>query len=287
MSRAALLGHLATGTTTVCRCWRVRRQDGVVLGFTDHDRDLTFDGTVFRAGTGLSARAIVQGMGLSVDNGEALGVLSDAAMSEADIAAGRYDEAEVEEWLVNWSAPDERMQRFAGQIGEIRRGGGGFQAELRGLTDLLNQPRGQVYHPTCGAQLGDARCRFDLGTEGFAAEREIFAVTDARLFELAGLETADPGWFEQGKLMVLDGAASGLSGVIKRDRLDGGMRRVELWAPVGAAVAPGDRVRVVAGCDRRIETCRMKFDNVVNFRGFPAIPGEDWLIGNPAARTRG
>jgi hypothetical protein len=39
----ALATHVAGGLTTLCRCWRVDRHDGVVMSFTDFDRDLVFD----------------------------------------------------------------------------------------------------------------------------------------------------------------------------------------------------------------------------------------------------
>jgi len=50
-----LAAHLASGATTLCWCWRVVRRDGVVLGFTDHDRALTFDGTTYEAASGFTA----------------------------------------------------------------------------------------------------------------------------------------------------------------------------------------------------------------------------------------
>ena len=50
---AELAAHLAGGITSLCRCWRLVRRDGAVMGFTDHDRDISFGGTVFRANTGL------------------------------------------------------------------------------------------------------------------------------------------------------------------------------------------------------------------------------------------
>jgi hypothetical protein len=32
------------GATRLARCWRLTRRDGVVMGFTEHDRALSFDG---------------------------------------------------------------------------------------------------------------------------------------------------------------------------------------------------------------------------------------------------
>ena len=139
--REDLLAHLAGGVTTLCRAWAVQRKDGTLLGFTDHDRDLRFDGIVFRAGTGMTARALVQTTGLAVDNSEAVGALSSDAVTEADLMAGRYDAAEVRCWLVNWTDVAQRLLQFRGSLGEIVRSGGAFRAELRGLTALRGSER--------------------------------------------------------------------------------------------------------------------------------------------------
>ena len=278
----AFLDHMATGTTEVCRCWRLTRTDGVVMGFTDHDRDLAFDGTLYRADTGLAARAVAQGTGLSVDNTEALGILSTSAIREDEIEAGRYDGAEIEAWLVRWSDTDARMLRFRGTIGEVSRGGGAFTAELRGLTDLLNQPMGRIYQPLCQANLGDGDCGVDFDLDGLSETLSAREVEEGRVFVLDGLHLYDDRWFERGRLMPQDGPAAGLSGTIKTDRLMAdGSRRIELWEPIRAEVTGATTLRLVPGCDKRLATCRDKFLNVINFRGFPTIPGDDWLVAVP------
>lgn len=281
MTAAGLHAHLATGATTVCRAWRVVRLDGVTLGFTDHDQDLDFEGMTFRAGSGLTAKALQQATGLSVDNTEAAGALSDAAITEADILAGRFDGAEVTAWLVNWAVTDERLVQFRGTLGEITRAGGAFQAELRGLTEALNRPQGRAIQQGCTAVLGDRACRFDLTTPGYTVERAVEVVEEGRLLRWPSLPGFDERWFEKGRLVVLTGAAAGLSGAIKNDRLGPDGRIVELWQAILGAIAKGDVVRLEAGCDRRAETCRLKFGNFLNFRGFPHVPGEDWLTSYP------
>ena len=278
----SLRDHLATGLTTVCRCWAVTRADGTVYGFTDHDLPLEFNGIAFRANGGMSASALVQGTGLSVDNSEALGVLSDVAISDADIEQGRFDTAEVEAWLVNWANVEERVVQFRGHIGEITRSGGAFQAELRGLTERLNQPQGRVFQRGCSAVLGDGECRVALSDPALSAALVAEDVDRAQVFSFAAPGQFEDRWFERGRLEILSGAAAGLSGVIKHDRLlAGGARRIELWEPIRANVALGDALRLIAGCDKRAETCRDKFANLANFRGFPHIPGEDWLVSVP------
>jgi len=279
---AGLDAHLAGGTTGVCRCWKLVRGDGVAFGFTDHDRPLSFEGVEFRPESGLSAAALMQTTGLSVDNTEAVGALSDAAITEADIAAGRYDGAAVEAWLVQWAAPENRVLQFRGSLGELERSGGAFTAELRGLAERMNVPTGRVYQRSCAAVLGDADCGVDLSAPGYSAEVSIAALEGARVLWLEGLEGFEPRWFERGRCVVLDGAAAGLEGAIKIDRPEGGLRRVELWDRLRAELAVGDRVRITAGCDKRMETCRLKFVNLLNFRGFPDLPGEDWMVAHPA-----
>jgi uncharacterized phage protein (TIGR02218 family) len=278
---AGLDAHLATGTTGVCRCWRVTRTDGMRFGFTDHDRALAFDGATFRPESGLSAAALSQTTGLSVDNTEAVGALSDDAITEADIVAGRYDGAEVEAWLVQWEAPENRVLQFRGSLGELTRAGGAFIAELRGLSERMNMPTGRVYQRGCSAVLGDGACRVDLTNPGYVVDAEVLAVDSARVFWIKLPEAFEPRWFERGTCRVLDGAAAGLSGAIKIDRIDRDLRRVELWDGLRTPIALGDRLRLTAGCDKRLETCRLKFANLLNFRGFPDLPGDDWLVAHP------
>lgn len=278
-----LYAHLASGATTVCRAWQVVRRDGIVFGFTDHDRDLSFGGAEFKANSGLTAQALAQSTGLSVDNSEALGALSDLAVTEADILAGRFDGAVVKAWLVNWANPSDRMMQFRGTLGEMVRAGGAFRAELRGLAEAMNQPQGRVYQRDCAAVLGDKACGFDRDAAGYFLERAAARVEAGQVFRFDSFSGFEDRWFERGRIVVLSGAAAGLSGVIKNDRIKDSGREISLWQDLGTSVKRGDLLRFEAGCDKRAETCRIKFGNFARFRGFPHIPGEDWLTAFPSS----
>jgi uncharacterized phage protein (TIGR02218 family) len=275
------LAHVASGHTTLCRAWAIKRTDGVVYGFTDHDLDLSFEGITFKAETGLSASALAQGTGMSVDNTEALGALTDAAVRDEDIEAGRFDGADVQAWLINWANVTERWLQFRGTIGEMRRAGGAFHAELRGLTEALNRPLGRIYQKPCTAVLGDRSCGFDVLSAGFFSDLEVGEVQDRRVFRWDGFTDFDLQWFQRGRLEILSGDSVGLWGSVKEDRFDGSTRVVELWEPLRGEIMAGTVVRLIAGCDKRFETCRTKFDNIANFQGFPDLPGEDWLVSYP------
>lgn len=277
----SLAEHLGTGTTTVCRAWAVTRTDGVVLGFTDHDRSLNFEGIEFAASSGLTARSVEQTTGLAVDNSEALGALSDTSIREEDVRAGLFDGAELRSWLVNWASVDERQLVFRGSLGEVERQGTLFRVELRGLAEAINQPKGRVYQRPCAAVLGDDSCRFDTLAPGYfvvATVSELRGKTEVLVPSQASFADA---WFLRGRVTVLTGASAGLVGLVKRDRETDEGRVIELWEAFANGLVPGDELRIEAGCDKRVETCRGKFDNLLNFRGFPTIPGEDWLVSYP------
>ncbi len=275
-------------TTTLARAWVMQRADGLRLGFTDHDAALSFGGIMFRPDHGMSARALVQALGLSVDNTEAEGALSDDAITEQDVLAGRWDAAELRMWEVNWAKVTDRRLVFSGSLGEISRANGAFRAELRGLSEPLNAARGRVFHQRCSARLGDGRCGLDLSASGLQSELVIDGIEDGRILTFAAFPAFDADWFERGALLVLNGAAQGLRAAIKNDiALPGGGRRLELWQSLGTAPEVGDQVRLTAGCDKRAQTCRLKFNNFVNFRGFPHLPTEDWLIAPHVEGTHG
>jgi uncharacterized phage protein (TIGR02218 family) len=281
-----LAAHLSGEVTTLCRCWRLTRRDGVTSGFTDHDRDLAFADTTFLAQTGLEAAEASAELGFAVGGGEVAGALVSAGITEADIAAGLYDDAEVETWLVNWAEPSERLLLATGSIGEIRRADGNLVAEIRGPMHRLDEERGRLYRATCAADLGDDRCGVDLAKAAFRTTG-IVARTDGTL-AVASDGTGEPdGWFTGGRLSWTSGANAGLSVEVRAHRKVGGAAEFDLWQRAAYPIAAGDGFMVTAGCDKRNETCRDRFANIANFRGFPHMPGNDFLMRVPRAGEPG
>ena len=277
----AFQDHLDTGATTLCTCWKLVRRDGVVLGFTDHDASLGFDGVTYEAVSGMSATAIESSAGLAVDNLDVLGALNSARLSEADLAAGRFDDAEVEIWRVNWAEPDQRVLMRRGNLGEVARGRSGFRAEVRGLAHRLNQTVGRVYQYTCDAEVGDVRCGVDLDAAAFRGTGTIAAVRDRRLVEVAGLDAFAADWFARGLLHAASGANAGLAFELRGHLRDGTTTILELWEPAPSAFAIGDAISVTAGCDKSFATCKTKFLNQLNYRGFHLMPGNDFVTSYP------
>ena len=275
----ALQAHLASGATTLCWCWKIVRRDGVVQGYTDHDVPVSFDGLAYEAASGFVASDVQSTLGLAVDNLTVLGALSSATLNEDDLAAGLYDDADVEIWRVNWTSTDQRVLMRKGSLGEVKRGKTAFSAEVRGLAHRLNQPVGRVYSYSCDADLGDARCTRDVSSAQFTAVATVAGVIDARRFTVSGIESYATGWFSAGKLTFTSGANAGRGMEIKRQAGTG----IELWQAVSEPVAAGDAATLVAGCDKQFTTCKTKFANGINFRGFPYMPGNDAALSYPVA----
>jgi uncharacterized phage protein (TIGR02218 family) len=272
-----LAEHLGSGATTLCRCWRVSRRDGEVQGYTDHDEDLGFEDTVFRAASGFEGSEIESRLGLAVAGTEIHGAIADESLNEADLAAGRYDDAKVEVFLVNWADTEQRLLLRVGNLGEVRREGAAFAAEVRGLAARLNEERGRIYAATCDADLGDARCGVDLESVALRGEGSVQSVEGASLVRVVGLGAFEDGWFTRGKLIWGSGANAGLAVEVKEHRA-GATVTLALWQQMPEPIAEGDAFAVTAGCDKRFATCREKFENAVNFRGFPHLPGNDFVV---------
>jgi len=272
-----LAAHLASGATTLCSCWRISRKDGVVLGFTDHDENLTFDSTLFRAGTGFEGTEIESRFGLAATGSELHGALSDESISENDLVCGRYDAAHVELFLVDWSNVENRLLQRSGDIGEIRREGAAFAVEIRGLAHQLDQESGRIFAGSCDADLGDARCKIDLEDPAYRAEGTVVSVDGASLYTVSGLDAFEDDWFRRGKFVWAGGANEGLAVEIKAHRKQDDVVALSLWQTPPNAVDAGDAFVATAGCDKRFDTCRAKFSNALNFRGFPHFPGNDFV----------
>ena len=203
-----LADRLDSGAASLCHAWILTRVDGAVLGFTDHDRDLVVEGVVCTAASGWTAGAAETAAGFSPGQAAAVGGFDDAALSEADLAAGLYDGARVECRVVDWSAPQLAVRLWSARVAAAKVEGGAFTLALEGPLAALDRVAGRTFGRSCDAAFGDARCGVDV------------------------------------------------------------------------AAFPG------ATCDKRWITCRERFGNGLNFRGFPTAPGEDFLTLYPGEGER-
>ncbi len=277
----ALRDHLHLEATTTCRAWIIVRKDGKVYGFTDHDKAIELEGVKCLASSGLSAGTLETGTGLSVDNGEFIGALSHEVVRPDDIRLGKWDEAIVRVYIVNWADQREGEIIFCGHIGEISSQDGKFFAEIRSHSQLLNRVKGRLYEARCDAVLGDRRCNVKL-EEHFSAAGEILEILGRSKVIVSLDRDEKDGYFASGKLALIENETPSSIGEIKNDRRKQWIRTLSFWKPVEADLDVGDQIRAYAGCDKSFKMCINRFDNAKNYRGFPTIPGEDWLMKRPS-----
>lgn len=274
---AALAAHLVSGATTLAWCWRLERADGLVMGFTDHDRPLNFGGLNYEPRAGLIPAELRSGSDLAVDAQDAEGALTSDRITEADIAGGLWDNASVEVWRVNWADPAQRALLRRGAIGQIRRGEVAFVAEMRSLAHVLGQTVGRTFRPDHGLALDDPRSGVDLNAPANRGTGAVGGVLRPRAFTATGLDAFTDGWFTSGMLHWQSGANAGRSAeVLRHDK--GGVVQLTLAAAPLRPLASGDSFAVHVGSDGSLEDYVAKFGSAVNFRGFPHIPGHDAVM---------
>ena len=280
---APLSVHLVQEVTTLATCWRVELTNGTVYAFTDHDQNVVVDGVTYLASSGYNASEIQTSSDLSVDNLDVIGFLDSPVILEEDFLAGLWDYAAINIFRVNWADPDSgRLHERRGTLGEVSLKRGQFSTELRGLLQALTRTITELYSPGCRARLGDARCTVDLTP--YTATGSVLAVSSDRQFttdlptatvQIDAATTGAPpdDYFQGGLLTWAIGNNAGLDMEVKDYEAASGLIALQLLMPYPVQV--GDTFDVHTGCDKSLQTCKAKFDNVINFRGEPYVPGLD------------
>jgi uncharacterized phage protein (TIGR02218 family) len=263
--------------TTAAYGWRLERRDGVTLAFTSHDRDVEIDGVVHLSSPGMLPSSIQESLGLETDGLEVQGNLDASAICVADLQAGRWDSARLTIYLFDWAQPSlEKRILASGELGEVSFSSSGFQADLRGLTALLDMQVAPQTSPGCRAKFCGTECGLNEGR--YRHEARVQSV----LGEQINFANALPGGangFAYGQLRFLDGANCGLVS----DVAISSFNQIILVRPPAFTVLPNARVELIQGCDKTMATCSDRFANAINFRGEPYLPGNDLLTRYPGA----
>lgn len=247
--------------TTLATCWHLKLRDGATMGFTEADRDIEVSGLCYTSRSGFSRSAIASSSNLAVDNLEVEGILDSELIKSEDLLSGKFDYAEVQIFLVDFTNPESgKIGLRTGWLGEISVSDGKFTAEIRGLFQAFSQNLGELYSPQCRAQLGDARCKVNL--EPYKHEGKVGAILSHE--EIADFTiTQRDGFYRYG---VIEFASGFKAEVISH------FGHTLSLSEIPADLSIGDSFVLYPGCDKDFETCINKFHNAVNFRGEPFIP---------------
>jgi uncharacterized phage protein (TIGR02218 family) len=268
---AALQAHYSLGTTTLATCWKATLVNGTVIASTSLDQDLVFDGVTYTATNSYYPSNIDSSLELNPDNLEVDGFLASPLISDDDIYSGLWDYATIELFEVNYRdlAMGKNILR-KGTLGQVKAGRSSFTAELRGVMQAYTNTIVRITTKNCTADLGDERCTVDLSTCSVlgsvtttSSNRNITAAATGQVIN----------FFTGGKITFASGLNTGLTMEVKNNPAE---NVFELYSQMPFAIAIGDTFIVSAGCAKRFtEDCKNKFNNVLNFRGFPHLPGSD------------
>lgn len=261
-----LLSALEAECATLCTLWRIRRRDGVVLGFTDHDRPIVWDGTTFEPAGGLSATATERATDLSVDNLDIEALLISGGVEAADIAAGVYDGARVDIFICDWEDVCPYPLAVGWTLGQAETAGGGARLEVRSLSQAMQVEVGDLWSRECRAVFGDADCGVSLAA--WTVTGVVTAVADRSRFA-DSMRTEPEHHFRYGLVRWTTGANAGREVEVRAFDGAGGFALAE---PMPEDIEIGDEYEAVAGCDKLHTTCRTKFANIRRFRGEYLIP---------------
>lgn len=253
---------------TAATFWRVYRRDGVALGFTSHDRALAFGGIVHRSAPGMIPAAIRMTSDLSEDSAGVEGALTHDSIRAEDLTDGLFDGAAIEVGIVDWKELTHRTI-YTGTIGRIEDNTRGFSAELRSAKHTLEDDLVPRTSPTCRATFCGPGC--GLSAAGFSSTEIIeqidFDLNQVQLSQVSGDAYVD------GQLRFLEGPQTGIPfGILSVTGAS-----MTLDRPLSERVRPGTRAEIRQGCDHTFDTCSTRFNNAVNFRGEPFLPGNDLL----------
>jgi uncharacterized phage protein (TIGR02218 family) len=275
----ALLSHMKQELTTLAGLLRITRTDNSIIAFTTHDRDLVVEGVTYCADGAFSPDKLVQKAGLSVKDFDVEGLLDSEMISENDLKAGLYDHARIDLFMCNWADLSQGVvHMLRGWLGEVALSNGRYMVGLRGFQDLLSRKVGEAYTPECRFCFGDARC--GVNPQAHTVTGSVSEVFDRRSFSDTA-RSEDDGIFTDGTLRWTSGANKGASCEV--NAWNASTRTFTLWLPLPYAIAVGDGYQVTAGCDKRFATCRARFDNALNFGGFPYLPGIGKVLDYPSA----
>lgn len=267
--------HIATRSHTRATMLRLDLKDGTSIGITDHDRDLSFDlgdGTLtYSASTGILPSDVKLSAGFSADNFEVTGPIAEAVTREA-LLGGRFNKARARLFQVNWaSLGSGAIKIMAGDVADAREEGSKFVLGFTSDTARFNQTIGSVLTPYCKADFGDAQCT--LTPEEIAAT--VTAVTDDMAFAVSFTGSYANDYFNSGQVEFATGALAGTAPVEIFDWTAAG--GVTLFVPLSDLPEIGDTLAIRRGCLKTREAC-MAYANILNFRGFPEVPGSDQVL---------
>ncbi len=272
-------------TLRLAPLFKIERKDGTVLTFTGHDREIYYLGHTYIPIGIAVATSRAKRSDLQEQTNEFSGIFDDASITEEDIAAGKYNDATVTEYVVDWRYP------FSGPytvnvsfLRNISKTSQQWEAEAIGVTGKIGGQFGEVYSRVCPHTLGDAECGVSIPE--FTLTGVVTAVSSRTEITIVTASMLADDYFKFGQVTWFTGNNKGTSQGVESNTaipLSAGITLILRTATL-KDIEVGNLFTIEAGCDGLAATCNTKFSNLVNNGSFPYIPGNSRYIENPVDR---
>ncbi len=286
---SALIGYLNAARANpdvpllMADCFTFALRSGLILSYTNVDVSFSYNGSTYLGNAilvdGLKYKAAI---GLEVDQQQ----ITVAARSTDTITGGApflqalrdgsFDGCEIERDRVFFSdriggTAIGSVTLFKGRLGVVDEIGR-TSAKLTVNSDLvlldIDMPR-NVYQPTCLHTLYDSGCT--LVKNAFGSNGTVGSGSTASVINWSGASLN----FQQGSITFTSGVNAGATATVGSVVAGTSMN---LLYPLESVPSSGDGFTVYYGCDHTPGTCKTKFNNLGNFRGFPYVPPPQMAI---------
>ena len=279
-----MLVHIAQENTTLALCWSMILTDESEFYYTDSDKAIEFGGHTYQPYAAVVPSATSTTSNLAVDNMEVQLAWDGDLATETEIRGGRFDFATMNIFFVNFEDPDGMgsIPILKGKLGELVIEDNLVKIDVRGMTQYLQQRMGELYSVGCQATFGDARCKADASQGIYTKAFTVATVNGThpkRTFTILEILGDADGYYTGGHVAWTGGSNQNTKMDIKVYFESG--QQVELYEPLIRDIQVGDTGNIIVGCDKKYETCKLKFDNMINFRGFPHLTGVTKMLRGP------
>lgn len=271
--------YLAGTSLELASCWKLTAVTGEKIGATSNTKDLVLSGhpgVVFKSKLGSLPTAtdssIGQSTGLELD-----AVFDDTILTEESVLSGVWDGAFFEVFIINYKAlAMGEYVMYGGFIGDVKILGDRFRAEGRPLTSKGTIQIGKVFTIKCIARrLGDQDCKVNVNIPA-AGDSGVITVTgtvstggsNVQFTDSSRTEATD--YYTHGIVTYTSGTLNGRSSEVRKYTAGG---LFELLDATPLNVDVGTTYKAERGCDRTAETCTNVYNNIINIRAQPKIPG--------------
>lgn len=255
-----------------CHGLRIECTNGLIVRLTDYPRDLMMTGNLYQSDNGYQFTGSQSGTSMSAGAMDLEGIATITGIGRDQIASGVFDNARLFVFATSWKEPVDNEEPIGKAIlGRTTLEDDNYRIEMMSIVDVLNQSVGRSHGASCDKPFGGqeyAGCKVNLGP--LTVTGTITNVTSGYVFR-DSTRTEDDDWFSVGNIVFTSGDNVGLPALeIKSYAANG---TVETYEPAYYPIQVGDEYEMVPGCRKRWhEDCHVKYNNVLNFGGFPRVP---------------